>query len=69
MNNGKSARLLIKLGMVFLLVGVLLVVASVLAWVGVVPGKGIFYFLGALGSLVLHFVCVSLGGQTMGGLR
>jgi len=55
--------------MLLLVVGVLLVIASILAWVDAIPGRGLFYVLGTVGAFILHYVCVSLGGQIIGGLR
>jgi len=62
-------KFLIAVGMLLLVIGVGLLVAAVTAWLGVIPGRGLFYLLGAIGSFVLHFICVSLGGQIAGGLR
>ena len=69
MNDNAGPKFLILLGMLLLVVGILLVIASILAWVGVIPGWGLFYLIGAIASFVLHYVCVSLGGQYIGGLR
>ena len=69
MSNGAMPTILIRLGLVFLLVGLLLLVVAILAWVGIIEGRGIFYLLGAVVSFVLHFILQSLGGQYIGGLR
>ena len=69
MSNDAIPQILIRVGLVFLFAGLLLLVAALLAWMGIVEGRGIFYLLGAVASFVLHVILQSLGGQYIGGLR
>ncbi|GEM_PF-6665569 len=60
----------------FLIVGYLLGLAALgllvvagLAFFDIICGRALYYLLGGVGGLVLHFIFVSLGGQNIGGLR
>ena len=62
-------KLLLIVGYLLGLLALGLFVSAGLAYFDVISGSTLFYFLGGVGSGVLHFIFVSLGGQNIGGLR